>query len=474
MPSSPDLLWTEVRPLLDAALDLDPDARLAYLDQACADRPRLRAEVEAFLALEDEAAGLDESVADLARPLLEALDAPGADPLVQTRVGAYRIQAQVGRGGMGTVYRAHRDDGLFESVVALKVVRRGLDTEDVLARFASERRILGRLAHPAIARLLDGGALDDGRPWLAMEFVEGVPLTEWAEARELSVHDRVALVLQVVRAVAFAHQRLVVHRDLKPSNVLVLEGPDGEAQVKLLDFGIARVLEGDEDTVHTRTGRVGAHTPAYAAPEQQDGRPVTTATDVYQLGLLLTEVLTGIRSPAGEAIVPSALASTPEAARAIRGDLDTLVAVACADEPDARYATAAALAADLERFLDGHALAARPPGRWERAIKFVRRHPAGVAAGATITALVVLASGLAAAFAVTTVRQSAEVATQRDRAEATVEFMSGLFQEANPYVGRGDSVTAGEMLRLGEERLRSSLAEEPVARAALLHTLGSI
>src|SRR5690606_19179777 len=272
-----------------------------------------------------------------------------------TLVGPYRVVGEAGRGGMGVVYRARRADGAFEKTVALKLVKRGMDTDEVLARFRRERQVLAGLDHPGIARLLDGGAAEDGRPYLAMEYVEGEPITAYADRRRLGVEARLALLERACEAVQHAHRRLVVHRDLKPSNVLVTEDEGGAPRVKLLDFGVAKLLAPDAAEAMTRTGG-GALTPAYAAPEQRRGEAVTTAADVYALGVVLYELLTGARPD--ETARPPSAAVTPEAAaargataerlrRRLRGDLDTIVLKALREEPEARYPSVESLLEDL-------------------------------------------------------------------------------------------------------------------------------
>ena len=350
------------------------------------------------------------------------------------RIGAWRILERIGRGGMGEVFLAERADGAFERRVALKVLKRGLDSEEIVARFLGERRILARLDHPGIAQLVDGGLAPDGRPFFALELVPGLPITDWCAEKGLSLEARLRLLLEVVSAVDFAHRNLVVHRDLKPSNVLVT----AEGSVKLLDFGIAKLL-GGEDEIATSTG-ARLLTPRYAAPEQLAGEAVTTATDVYALGLLLWELATG--EPARRGASGSALASAAERetrtppsarvlaagnlerapvadasprsrrrlARRLAGDLDNVVLKALRREPERRYASAAAFGDDLERFLDQRPVAARGGAFAYRAGKFVRRHRAAVVAAALIA--VSLVAGVVATW-----RQARIAEAERARAE---------------------------------------------------------
>src|SRR5690606_35108467 len=304
-------------------------------------------------------------------------------------------------------------DGAFEKTVALKLVKRGMDTDEVLARFRGDRQVLAGLDHPGIARLLDGGAAEDGRPFLVMELVEGAPITAYADGRRLGLDGRLGLFAQACEGVAYAHRRLVVHRDLKPSNVLVGEGEGGRPVVKLLDFGIARLLDAGDGEAVTRLGR--PMTPEYAAPEQRAGAAVTTATDVYALGVLLYELLTG-RRPEAAPRPPSAVA----AERRYRGDLDTLALTALHPDPDRRYGSAEALLDDLRRLRAGLPLRARPDTPGYRLRRFVGRHRWGVGAATLGVALLV-------AFTVALALQQRQTARARDDAEATVAFLERLF-----------------------------------------------
>ena len=480
----PAARWQRLDGLLDEALERDPDARTAYLRAACGDDPALYAEAVALLRHAEEGPqALGESATAFAAPLLaDGGEAPPADLAPSTRVGPYRVEGELGRGGMGVVYRATRADGAFDKAVALKLVKRGMDTDEVLARFHRERRLLAGLDHPAVARLLDGGAAEDGRPFLVMELVEGEPITRYCDRRVLDVDARLALFRRVCEAVEHAHHRLVVHRDLKPSNVLVTEGAPGKPQVKLLDFGIAKLLgEGDDDVV-TRTG-ARRLTPAYAAPEQQRGEAVTTATDVYALGVLLYELLTGRRpdeahrppSGAVTAEAAAARATTPERLRRrLKGDLDTIVGTALREESDARYRSAEALLADLRRHRQGLPVQARPASVGYQLRKFVLRHRASVAAaGAFVLMLVVGVVALA--------WQQRQTAHERDRAEdaaqqalETTRFLAGLFDEGNPESTGGQELSAREVLERGAARLDGELVAEPELRGRLLYIVGDV
>ncbi len=407
--------WERIKALVEEALERPTADRDAFLDVI---EPRAIAdEVRALVHAHDEV----EATGSLA----SAFDAP-PEPTPGTRLGPYRLVEPLGAGGMGAVYRAERDDGQFERTVALKVIRHA--SPSLARRFALEQRVLARLEHPHIARLYDAGVshgevLGD-TPYLAMELVEGEPLTAYADRHHLGVRQRVALLVQVCEALAYAHGRLVLHRDLKPSNVLVTGAPSAPRAV-VLDFGIARLL-GDADGALTQTGGA-ALTPEYAAPEQVTGGEVTTATDVFGLGVLLYETLTGTRPRQLTGLSPTrverALASPPpkrpsEAApawaAALRGDLDTIVLKALAPDPDQRYASVEALGNDLRRHLDGLPVRARPATVGYRLRSFVRRNRTGVLAAAV--ALTALVGGLGAAL-----WQARAAAAARDRAEARFE-----------------------------------------------------
>ena len=471
-----DVRWTRIQTLFEQALDRPADERTAWLRAACGDDPALYREVEALLE------GDSHQHTVFAGSALDLL-APGdlEDALVPShtgeRVGPWVLGERIGAGGMGAVYRAERADG-FEQTAALKRIKPGMDSEAVLARFRSERQILARLEHPSIARLLDGGVAPDGRPYFAMELVEGEPITDYADRRGLEVDTRLELFARVCDAVAYAHRQLVVHRDLKPSNVLVTPG----GAVKLLDFGIARVL-GDLDGGFTQTGQ-RVLTPAYAAPEQHRGEPPSTATDVYALGVLLYRLLTGalpIEDAAGELAALRAPSTEPPERpsrrapdgrrRALEGDLDVICLKALRAEPERRYGSVAELAADVRRHLEDVPIEARPATAAYRAGRFVKRHRAGVLATAAVVAVGI------ALTAFYTVR----LADERDRAEAetrrsqeVVGFLQNLLLGASPYEAPGEELTARELLDRGAERVEADLEGEPATQADLQVLIGDV
>ena len=454
--------WYRIDALLDDALAQAPGERTAWLRAACGDDIALYREVCDVLALAEDAERIvGDSVVAFAEPLLH--DADASEGLrAGDRIGPYEIESESGRGGMGVVYRARRADGAFEKAVALKVVKRGMDTDAVLRRFHRERHILASLDHPGIARLLDAGATPDGRPYLVMEFVAGEPITAYCDERSLSRSVCLDLFERVCEAVQYAHRRLVVHRDLKPSNLLVAETDAGPPGVKLLDFGIARLLGVSPEDDVTQPG-VRPLTPAYAAPEQRAGSDVTTATDVYALGVVLHEVLTGERW--GHASRPPG-ADRPR----FGGDLGRIVEKALREDLDARYASVEALLGDLRRYRAGLPIRARPASLRYRMSKFVGRHRTAVAVASLVGLLAVFVGVL---YARGIEREARVVGAEAERARLMAGVMRDLFETADPYTlggQRGDSL----LLARGQEVVKTELAAEPELQVDLLTTLGRV
>ncbi len=420
---SPDR-WALIKSLFAEAAELPTVARAAWLTERCGTDAALRAEIEKMLAADAQAEAFLENapINSFAREQF----AEGES------VGAYRIVRELGRGGMGTVYLAERAAAGFEQRVALKVIKRGMDSDEVLRRFIAERQILAQLNHPHIARLLDGGQTADGRPFYVMEYIEGVALDDYAKTHSLSIAERLQLFQQVCAAVQYAHQQLVIHRDLKPSNILVTA--DGMA--KLLDFGIAKVLSTDDSATVTQAVML---TPAYASPEQLRGARLTTASDVYALGVILYELLTGV-SPyevvptetqafskavcETEPLRPSVRALRTEGGQPINAELDYLVMMALRKEPTRRYGSVEQFNADIHRYLNGLPVSARPDTLRYRASKFVKRNRTLTAA--TLAVALSLTGGIAL-----TLRQ-ARIA-ERERALAQRRF-DDVRQLANRFV----------------------------------------
>ncbi len=467
--------WTTVSRLLDEALDLPPSARAAWLEALAAEHEGVKPRLRELLAQADV---LDREAFLATLPKFDtAPDAPAAaaGSRAGARVGPYRLVDLIASGGQGAVWRAERADGLMARPVAVKLPH-GLAFRPGLAeRMAREREILATLTHPNIARLYDAGVTDEGEPFLALEYVDGAAIDRHVAARGLSVPARVRLFLQVVRAVAFAHGRLVIHRDLKPSNVLVT--PEGD--VRLLDFGIAKLLdEAADSTLTVESGR--AMTLAYASPEQIMQQPLGVATDVYSLGVLLFELLTGSRPyvPARESAAAledailsqdarraSDAAATGGDRRVLRGDLDTILAKALHKAPAERYASADAFGDDLMRWLDGLPVLAQPDSRVYRLRKFVSRHRAGVLA-ASVSLVAVLGGAGAAVW------QAGVARAEQRRAEEVKAFIASIFASADPYAGGGKATTAIDLLKQARARLERSTIDDARSRVELLALIG--
>ncbi len=475
--------WQRLSALLDEAFELSPEARPKFLDAACGGDVELRRQVEELLTA-DAAAGefLSVPAAERAAPLFAETDAGTTDAPTNARgrvIGAYRLLGELGEGGMALVYLAERADGQFEQQVALKLLKHGVHGELSQRRFLQERQILARLQHPAIARLLDGGVTPDGIPFFAMERVEGVPVTEYRREQRLGTRQILAIFLEICDAVQYAHRNLVVHRDLKPSNILV----DAAGHVKLLDFGIAKLLaEGSPgDTAEFTRTLMRALTPEYAAPEQILDEPVTTATDVYSLGVVLYELLTGARPyPSArtgalrleqavlehEPARPSGRVESRERARELRGDLDWIVLKALQKEPERRYPSAEALAADVRRHLEGQPVSARRDTVRYRASKFVRRHRLGAAAAALI--LLTLAGGLVA-----TTWQARRAEREVLKADAVKDFLKSLFAASAPSEAQGATRTARELLDDGARRIETDLKDQPEVQSEVARLIAA-
>jgi non-specific serine/threonine protein kinase/serine/threonine-protein kinase len=401
--------WQRSKELFQAALTRAPELRGAFLDEACGGVGELRREVDRLLAAYDAAGGF---LSDSFGLDSDGADETGAQEAGPRRIGSYQILDTIAHGGMGTVYRAVRDDDAFRKTVAVKLVRSGRQSEYFERRFRQERQILAGFQHPNVATVLDGGTTEDGQPYLVMEYVEGQPITEFCAAQGMGTRERLVLFRTVCGAVQYAHQNLVVHRDIKPANVLV----DGRGIPKLLDFGIAKLLaSGVEPELAPTATVLPMLTPEYASPEQVKGQPVTVASDVYSLGVLLYELLAGrrpyeVQTDSLEAIVQAVCQTEPRAPSEavtersrttrpagtlpspseLRGDLDTIVLKALRKEPERRYRTAHELSEDLRRHLDGLPVTARADTIGYRASKFVRRHRTAVAAAILLAASLVV------------------------------------------------------------------------------------
>lgn len=465
--------WKLLQQLFEQALAAPAAERQRWIAEACGHDEALRQQVES-LVLAERATGLVGEIVGAAAAKLEPAGVPGAGD----RIGPYRIERELGRGGMGVVYLARRDDEAFEKHVAIKLVRSGCDTAEALARFRAERRMLASLDHPNIARVLDGGEIAPGLPFVVMEYVDGLPLPDYCAAHSLTIHGRLRLFRKVCAAVEYAHQHLIVHRDLKPGNILVTAA----GEPKLLDFGIAKLLEPEfaaaDDAAPTR---LRAMTPEYASPEQVRGTPAGTTSDIYSLGVLLYELLTGerpyaIRSTDATAIEKAVCESDPPPPGAVRaelkGDVENIVLMAMRKEPARRYPSAGRFSEDIGRYLDGYPVTARRDTWKYRATKFVGRNRWPVAAGAVL-GLVLAASILQIAQA----RSLADAEAARARREAATarevtDFLVRSFAAADPWRSAGEKVTAAQILQSSQKRIATELAAQPAVRANLLESIG--
>ncbi|HUF10512.1 MAG TPA: serine/threonine-protein kinase [Rhodothermales bacterium] len=481
--------WDRIEALFDAAME-QPDAHRADWVVASCDDPEIRKEVLDLIDADARAGQFLETpaglyAADLIRS--EEIDQVG-------RLGPYRIVREVGRGGMGAVYLAERVDGQFDHQVAVKMLRPHVANDSLARRFLAERQILAGLHHPNIARLLDGGVSESGTPYFVMDFIDGIPIDTYCDENALSIDERLRLFLTVCEAVSYAHHQLIVHRDLKPSNILVT----GDGAVKLLDFGIAKLLQTEDSTtsaVETGTGQF-LLTPEYASPEQVLGHPISIASDVYQLGLLLYRLLTGIlphrfsnRSLTDIARVVSEVEpSRPSAsidsgsvwteeygreklAKRIRGDLDAIILKALRKEPGGRYESVDRLAQDVRHHMDGRPVTAHTGSVIYRVRKFARRNRWQVAAGFLFVMLL-------AGYAATVTIQQQRTARERDRAKEYATFLTDLFSSPDPFDASSPAdardVTVREFMDTGVERLRSRFAGDDELRISLFETIAKV
>lgn len=471
--------WRRAEAVFEEAVEAPPEERSGLLDRLCGDDPELRQDVEALLLADQQAGDFLES------PALPSMEPPSPGQQGR-RLGAYRIERKIGEGGMGTVYLAVRADQEYEQRVAVKVFGYSPHRADLLRRFPAERQILASLEHPGIARLLDGGTTEGGLPYLVMEYIDGLPIDRYCEENRLTVEQRIDLFLEVCAAVAYAHQNLVVHRDLKPSNILVTAA----GAPRLLDFGIAKLLqEGAARSSQTTVVGQRLMTPHFASPEQIAGRPITTASDVYALGVLLHLLLTGSlpyrfdpeRIGAVEQAVmeqeprrPSLSARDAAIARELAGDLDNVLLLALAKDPGKRYGSVELFAQDLRRYQQGLPVSARAATAGYRLRKFVARHRLSVGLSTTAAALI---AGLAVTMtyqAVNLARQRDEIRRERDKAVQVTQFLKDMLQSPDPSQARGETVTARELLDQGAARIRSRLSSQPETRADLLGTMGTV
>ncbi|RMI19785.1 MAG: serine/threonine protein kinase, partial [Calditrichaeota bacterium] len=496
--------WQNVQDLFEKALTKPPSERENFLKEACGDNSQLYREVASLLQADSDTHDL------LKSPAFDTFGFMDSLPHSGQRIGPYRVIEELGMGGMGAVYLAERADGQFEQQVALKLIKTGMATQQILKRFQSERQILARLQHPNIARLLDGGITDDGAPFFAMEYIQGEPITAYCDRHRLSIEERLKLFIMVCEAVQYAHRNLVVHRDLKPNNILVTE----EGVVKLLDFGIARMLDEESLAVGGQTlTQAGTRvlTPEYASPEQVRGEPVTTASDIYSLGVLLYELLSGkrpyevsstsplemekiicqttppkpssafkqlantnpehpVESPPGE--IARRRGTSPEKLKKqLSGDLDTICLMALRKEPERRYQSAQQMAEDIKRYLTDRPLLARPDTFEYRFRKFVGRNRTLLTG---ISMVMVLITALVIYYTVRLSRERDRAQLEARKATQVSQFLSSLFEVSEPGQSMGEAITARELLDKGAARLETELATQPEVQATMMDVIGEV
>ena len=500
--------WERLKEIFHGALERGENQRVEYVNEECGADRELLDDVLALMKAYNQTGAVDRSLQQLRTSALSHMENSGKRG---KHIGPYRIIDELGYGGMGMVYLAERADGEFNQTVALKLLRNGITPEEQIRRFRVERQILATLNHENIAHLFDGGITEEGQPYFAMEYIEGQPIDEYCDARNLSLKQRLNLFLEVCDAVQYAHRNLIVHRDLKPGNILVTD----EGKVKLLDFGIARIINSGHDLNETepltQTGMFPV-TPSYASPEQVRGEPINTSSDIYQLGVVLYELLTGIRpykingrtpgeieriiceeEPArpSTAIMraqsclandngrntksnrPSRRLDVKQLRRRFRGDLDTVVMKALHKETERRYASIEQFASDIGKYLSGKPVSAYPDSWSYRTGKFVQRHRFGVAAIAGIILLLVVYAVTVTWHSQRTQAALEEVERERKKSDQVVEFLMGLFEANDPAESLGDAVTARQLLQRGIEQAEG-LSGQPEVQAKMFDVVGKV
>lgn len=485
--------WPMISRLFERALQIDDfDRRDAWLKAECGDDQSLYAEVRSLLIAHEESdTFLENSALEESTQIMESQI---ESYWIDRNIGNWRIDKLIHQGGMGSVFLARRQEGGFEQVAALKIIRAEMASDFMLERFARERQLLARLEHPNISRLLDGGMTEDGVPWLVMEYVDGMPINAWCDAHKLAIDRRLELFEQVCHAVSYAHQKLIIHRDIKPDNILVNE----QGVPKLLDFGIAKLQETDGTSGQQTVTGQRVLTPAYASPEQFRGHSIGTASDVYSLGMLLYELLAGappyrvdssrsileidkaicqdlpdppshrLRASVAvdsiRAVAENRCLTREQLRRELKGDLDVIVMKTLRKEPERRYASVDALSEDLRRYRAGLPVSARPDTAAYRTSRFVRRHWLGV--GATAAVMLALVIGLAVALV-----QADQLRQERDRTLQVNEFLQDILVEADPFEAGADT-TVRDLLHQASDMVARRFSSQPDLEASLRLTIG--
>jgi serine/threonine-protein kinase len=480
-----DLNWNKVEAIIDRAMDLPEGERKLFIEEQCGDNLKLKGEVTLLLESIFDSEGWLEDPADYKKEFYEEISddvelLAAGQPLIGKQVGSYTIKEKIGEGGMGVVYRAERSDEEFAHRVAIKIIRHERATRENIRRFKHEQRILAGLNHPGIARLFDGGVTGDGFPYIIMEYVDGTPIDDYCHQQSCTLDHKIELFENVLEAVRYAHENLVIHRDLKPGNILV----DQDGNIKILDFGISKLLEDEDDMELTQTG-ARLLTPHYAAPEQVKQQNITTATDLYALGIIFYQLLAGkhpfdfeelSRYEMEQAILeqeaprPSAKISSPKLQKKLQGDLDAIALKAIRKESDKRYRVANEFLDDLKNYQTGLPVSAREDSFKYRSQKFFKRHKPGIAIAMGVLFLIIGFAGFYT-WRIAQERDQAQLETQK--AQNVKELLIDIFEANDPISGDAETASLPKLLENGTTKILNRDIE-PSVKLELLFTLGTI
>lgn len=479
-----NISWEQVETIVDRALELPASEREKYISEKCGENKQLKGEVTQLLESIFESEGWLDDPENYKKGFYENISSditsvPSTPSLIGENIGAYTIREKIGEGGMGAVYRAQRSDGEFDHEVAIKIIRHSRATDQNIKRFKREQRILAGLNHPGIARLFDGGVTEDGSPYIVMEYVNGIAIDDFCEQHDCSLKQKLALFQQVLEAVRYAHENLVIHRDLKPANILVNQA----GEIKVLDFGISKLLEQEKDTEITQTG-TRLLTPRYAAPEQITQKNITTSTDLYALGIILYELLSG-KNPYDlegaspyeieEAVVhqeppaPGSRAETKIIRKTLKGDLNAIVLKAIRKNPTQRYRVANEFIEDLNNYHQGMPVSARTGSIPYRSKKFISRHKLGIAAAFL---LMVLSAGFTIIHTSRITQERNNARLEAQKATQIKNLLIDILQQQDPFAQPNRNITLAEILDVGVQDIENSLDNQPEIKAELLGLMG--